>query len=135
MSESRFTKKAGSEGGDGSLVFVKPADLARAGFNGVIAEGTFLQSMPNQFDDSKEDFKIQVDVEIELEGKDNNGNTYLTKVNAGDTLVINGAGNLNYLMKSVGPGNLCQINYFGKKEIAKGPHKGKLSHSFEVMYE
>jgi len=135
MSEGRFNKKAGSEGGDGNLIFVKPSDLARAGFSGVVAEGKFLQAIPNQFDDTKQDFKIEADVAIELEGKDGNGNTYLTKVSAGDTLVINGAGNLNYLMKSVGPGNLCQINYFGKKEIAKGPHKGKLAHSFEVMYE
>jgi len=135
MSEGRFNKKAEQEGGDGSLIFVKPADLARAGFNGVVAEGKFLTATPNQFDDSKEDFKIEADVELELEGKDNEGNNYIINVGPGDTLIINGAGNLNYLMKSVGPGDLCQINYFGKKEIAKGQHKGKLAHSFEVMYE
>lgn len=136
MSE-RFSKKAGSNvtTGEGSLVFVKPADLARAGFSGVVAEGEFLEALPNRFDENKHDFKIKVDVPLSLNGVDNQGNKYSQEVVEGDTLIVNGAGNLNYLMTSISPGNLCQISYFGKKEIEKGKMKGTLAHTFEVRYE
>ena len=131
---SKFSKKAG-EGLDNNLVFVKPADLARAGFTGVVAEGQFVESLPNRFDETKHDFKIIADVNLKVEGKTNDGEPYSKEIKAGDTLIVNGAGNLNYLMKSVGPGELCQINYFGKKEITKGERKGTLAHTFEVMFE
>jgi hypothetical protein len=130
---SRFTEKVGTRSGDGDLVFVKPSDLARAGFNGVIAEGKFVEALPNQFDEAKNDFKIEADVELEIEGVDKNGDKYVKKIKEGDTLVVNAAGNLGYLMKSLSPGELCQISYFGKKPIAKGKLKGTMTHTFEVM--
>ena len=127
---SRFTKKAGGESSEGNLIFVKPA-----GFTGIIAEGQLVGTLPNRFDESRDDFKILADAKIELEGVDSKGAKYVLEVAEGDTLVVNGAGNLNHLMKSVGTGNLCQISYFGKKEISKGDKKGMLAHTFEVMYE
>jgi len=135
---SRFTKKAGGSGNGeegGALVFVKPADLARAEFTGIVAEGTFLEAVPNNYDETRDDFKILADVAFTLKGIDKDGDLYTKDVAKGDTLVINGAGNLNYLMKSVSPGKLCQINYNGKTEIEKGKFQGKLAHNFEVMYE
>lgn len=135
---SRFSKKAGGRvgGGEGgNLIFVKPADLARAEFTGVVAEGELVGSFPNNFDETRDDFKILADVDLKIEGVDGKGDRYVREINKGDTLVINGAGNLNYLMKSIGPGELCQISYFGKKEIEKGKMKGMLAHTFEVMYE
>lgn len=130
---SRFTEKVGGGSGEGSLVFVKPADLSRAGFTGVIAEGTFLEALPNRFSEDTFDFKLKVDVDLEVEGKNKDGAAYKTAIGAGDTLIVNGAGNLNYLMKNIAPGELCQITYLGKKEIAKGDRKGTLAHTFEVM--
>ena len=132
---SKFTKKAGVESSEGNLVFVRPTDLARAGFTGVVAEGELAGMTPNRYDENKQDFKIVADTEFKVEGVDKEGKKYIKEVNAGDTLIINAAGNLEYLMKSVGIGNLCQISYFGKKEITKGNYKGTLAHTFEVMYE
>lgn len=133
---SRFKNKAGNSenSGEGRLIFIRPADLARAGFSGVVAEGRFEEAMQNKFDESKEDFKIVADVKILVKGEDKNGNTYEEDINPGDTVVVNGAGNLNYFMREVSPGDLCQINYLGKLEIKKGERKGTLAHNFEVYY-
>lgn len=134
---SRFNKKAGgsSESSEGGrLVFVRPSDLARANFTGVVAEGTFDEAITNQFNEEKDDFKIVADTSFIIKGEDSKGEKYETEVSKGDTVVVNGAGNLGYLMKEVSPGTLCQISYQGKNEIKKGPRKGTLAHSFEVLY-
>lgn len=130
MSE-RFTKKVG----DSSLIFVKPADLSRAGYTGVVAQGEFVEALPNKFDESKNDFKFVSEIEYEINGMDSNGKSYTTTINEGDTLIINAAGNLNYYMKQISPGNLCQILYKGKNEIEKGERKGMLAHNFDVFAE
>lgn len=129
---SRFSKSAGGSGG--GLKFIKPADLARAEFKGIVAEGEFLEALPNQFDDRKNDFKIKVDTLIKVKGVDKEGNSYEESVAEGDTVIVNGAGNLNYLMKKVAPGELCQIEYLGKNEIESGKHKGTLAHTFKLAY-
>lgn len=129
----RFKKKV--SGGDGSVVFVKPADLARAGFTGVVAEGLFVGTLPNSFNEEVNDFKIEADVDFSIKGIDKDGQEYSRKISSGDVLILNGAGNLGYLMQSVGPGELVQISYLGKQEIEKGKMKGKLAHNFEVMTE
>ena len=130
---SRFKNKAGNSE-EGSLVFVKPADLARAEFTGVVAEGEFAEALPNRFDEDKHDFKIIADTSLKFSGVDKDGTKYTKEVNPGDTLVVNGAGNLNFLMRKVSPGELCQIVYEGKREIARGQRKGTLAHTFEVAY-
>ncbi len=134
---SKFTKKAGGSAaeGEGRLIFVRPADLFRAGFTGVVAEGTFAGASPNQFDDGKDDFKIIADQELVIKGEDKNGKKYEEVISPGDSLIVNGAGNLNYLMREVNPGSLCQISYSGKNTIQKGPRKGSQAHTFEVLYE
>lgn len=133
---SRFTNRAGGSDSEGnSLTFIRPADLGRAEFRGVIAEGVFVGSLQNPRDEDKLDFKIEADTDLEIRGVDREGNEILTSVKSGDTLVVNGAGNLGYLMKEVSPGTLCQINYLGKQPIKKGPRKGTEAHTFEVMYE
>ena len=138
---SRFKNKVGalsgsSSGGssEGALVFVKPADLDRAEFNGVVAEGEFVEAIPNRFDDNKNDFKILADVQFSVTGKDRDGKPYTKLVEPGDTVIVNGAGNLGYGMREVSPGDLCRIIYRGKNEISKGPRKGTLAHSFEVEW-
>jgi hypothetical protein len=135
MSE-KFTKKAGAGAGEGGgLFFVKPADLSRAEFEGIVAEGEFVEALPNQFNDNISDFKIVLDTPLKVMGVDKDGDRYEKELATGDTVVVNGAGNLNYLMKEVSPGSLCQIAYNGKIEITKGNFKGKEAHNFNVQYE
>lgn len=135
MSE-KFSRKSGGETSEGSnLVFVKPADLSRAGFSGVVAEGEFVETLPNRFDETRHDFKIVADTPLKIEGVDKDGQKYVKEVNVGDIIIVNGAGNLNYHMKPVSLGELCQITYNGKAEIAKGKMKGTLAHTFQVAYE
>lgn len=129
----RFKNKAG--GGEGSIVFIRPADLARAGFTGVVAEGELSETLENRFDESKNDFKLIADASFLVKGETKEGNKYEKNVNPGDTVIVNSAGNLQYLMKEVNLGGLCQISYLGKQEIANGPRKGTLAHTFEVAYE
>ncbi len=131
---SKFNKKAGGTSEDGKLVFVRPADLARANFKGVIAEGIFVEATRNIFNEEKDDFKITADTSFLISGQSSSGEKYETEVNKGDTIIVNGAGNLNYLMREVSPGTLCQVSYVGKTEIKKGQRQGTMAHSFEVLY-
>lgn len=131
---SRFKNQAGGESGENALVFIRPADLARAEFTGVVAEGEFCEVLPNRYEETKNDFKILADVAFTVKGMDKDGVEYTKEVNPGDTVVINNAGNLGYLMSKVTIGELCQVSYAGKKEIAKGPRKGTLAHTFGVAY-
>ena len=131
MSE-RFPNKAG--GGGNSTVFIRPADLARAGFTGVVAEGEFVEALPNRFEEDKNDYKIIADAEFVVKGEDKDGKKYEKAVKPGDTLIVNTGGNLGWLMKEVSPGFLCQIVYEGKQEIASGQRKGTLAHTFKVGY-
>jgi hypothetical protein len=129
---NRFKHKSGST--DQSIVFVKPADLSRANFTGILVEGEFVESLPNQYDDSKLDFKIIADTKTKIVGVDKDEDRYEREIGEGTTVVVNGAGNLNFVMKNVGPGDLCQIAYNGKVVIQGGPRKGKEAHNFEVAY-
>ena len=97
----------------GSITFIRPSRLAEEGKSGIILEGTFVESLPNQFDNEKLDYKFT----------DEKGNI----------VVLNGAGNLTYKMKLVNAGDFVQISYNGKKEIKSGKMKGIKAHNFEVL--
>jgi len=112
MTAKREFKRPGGESGAG-IEFVRPSKLAEDDFKGVILEGTFLETLPNHYDETKLDFKFEKE--------------------DGTTIVINGAGNLGFRMKSVSPGDFCQVSYDGKKEITKGKMKGKEAHNFDVL--
>ena len=97
----------------GSITFIRPSKLAEESRTGVILEGTFVESLPNQFDSNKLDYKFTDET--------------------GGLIVLNGAGNLGFKMKNVNAGDFVQISYNGKKEIAKGKMKGTMAHNFEVL--
>ena len=97
----------------GSITFIRPAKLAEEGKTGIILEGTYVESLPNQFNDQKSDYKFT----------DENGGM----------VVLNGAGNLGFKMKNVNAGDFVQISYNGKKEIKSGKMKGIKAHNFEVL--
>lgn len=111
MSEEREWKKVGVE--SGNLTFIRPSKLTEEDVDSVLVEGTFIESMPNHYDNSRDDFK--------LEKED------------GSAVVINGAGNLGYRMKLVSPGDYIQIIYRGKQEITSGKMKGREAHTFDIM--
>ena len=60
----------------GSITFIRPAKLAEENKTGIILEGTYVESLPNQFNDQKSDYKFT----------DEKGNM----------VVLNGAGNLGF---------------------------------------
>jgi len=97
----------------GSINFIRPAKLAEENKTGVILEGTFVESLPNQFNDQKSDYKFTDE--------------------KGGMTVLNGAGNLGFKMKNINAGDFVQISYNGKKEITKGKMKGVMAHNFEVL--
>lgn len=107
--EKVWKKPEGSE----TINFIRPSKLTDDDVNKVLVEGVFIETLPNHYDSTKVDFKIEKE--------------------DGSIAVINGAGNLNYRMKSISPGDLVQITYCGKQEIAQGKFKGRLSHNFEVL--
>lgn len=111
MSENREFKPVNKA--EGGLEFIRPAELAKEGVTGVILEGEFQGTIPNHFDESKNDFKFRTD-----EGK---------------TVIINHTGSLAYQLKEVEPGSIVQIEYKGKEALKSGKMKGKLAHQFGVL--
>lgn len=109
MSEPTY-KKVEVQGG---LTFIRPSQLAEEGTTGVIVEGKYIESLPNNFDEKKSDYKI-----LTLDG---------------ETVIINGCGSLDNQMKVVAPGTLVQIEYNGKGILEKGKMKGKPFHDFTVL--
>ena len=97
----------------GSITFIRPSKLAEENRTGVIVEGTYVESIPNQFDDKKSDYKFTDE--------------------KGSMIIINGAGNLGFKMKNINAGDFVQISYNGKKEIKSGKMKGIKDHNFEVL--
>lgn len=97
------------------LRFIRPSELAANGVTGEILEGVYLSSQPNQMDDAKLDYKFETA--------------------SGETVILNGAGNLGRQMEAVTVGTLVRINYNGKQLIQSGPRKGKEAHNFLVLVE
>tara|TARA_R110000824_G_scaffold17339_5_gene70569 strand:+ start:4975 stop:5328 length:354 start_codon:yes stop_codon:yes gene_type:complete len=97
----------------GSITFIRPALLAKEERTGIVVEGTYVESLPNQFDDKKSDYKFTDE--------------------KGGVTILNGAGNLGFKMKNVNAGDFVQISYNGKKEIKSGKMKGTMAHNFEVL--
>jgi len=96
----------------GGITFVRPKELAENGTTGVVAEGIFEGTVPNNFDETKSDFKVR---------KDN-----------GDLIILNSAGSLASQLAKVAPGSYVRITYAGMKPMLKGKMKGKSAHSFIV---
>jgi len=97
----------------GSITFIRPSKLAEEKKTGIVLEGTYVESLPNQFNKDKLDYKFTDE--------------------KGGMIVLNGAGNLGFKMKNVNAGDFVQISYNGKKEISKGKMKGTMAHNFEVL--
>lgn len=97
----------------GDIEFVRPSELAKQGFEGVVLEGTFVEATANRLNEHQNDFKFEKE--------------------DGSVVVVNGAGNLKYRMKDVSPGDFCRVSYLGMQEISEGKLKGKSAHNFEVL--
>lgn len=95
--------------GAGNVQFISAGKLEGPG---LVLEGTFIEALPNAFDQNKRDYKFETE-----EGK---------------IVVLNGTGQLAHRMKLVKEGDLVQIEYLGKQKISKGVMKGKEAHNFDV---
>ena len=107
MTEKNFTLPEGRE--ESAITFVRASKLDQ----GVVLEGTFLESIPNQLNSDRSDYKFELE--------------------DGSISVVNGAGNLGYKMKFIDIGDYVQLMYNGKQVISKGDYKGKEAHNFEVL--
>ena len=89
----------------GNIEFIRPSKLEKPG---VLLEATFVEALPNAFDNGKLDYKF---------------------------IILNGAGNLGYQMERVNAGDFVQISYEGKNKIEKGKMEGRMAHSFKVRID
>ena len=115
MSAEKQFQSVLSDGAGGNITYIRPKELSDNGTTGVVAEGIFQGTLPNRFDDSKSDFK--------LEGED------------GAITILNHAGSLANQLKNVSPGSYVRINYKGKQPMKSGTMAGKLAHAFLVEVE
>ncbi len=106
-------KEINNEAPKGNLSFVRPAQLAKDGVTGVVAQGIYEGTLENKFDAGKPDFKVRDD--------------------AGNLIILNSAGSLAKQLNRVAVGSYVQIIYKGKTEMTQGKMAGKQSHSFVVL--
>lgn len=85
--------------------------IAELGAGDLIVQGTLEGISPNSLS-KKDDYKIR--------GAN------------GDLTIVNGGGNLNFLMSKVSVGQLVRISYAGTEKITSGDYKGKLANKFTV---
>ena len=96
----------------GNIEFIRPSKLEKPG---ILLEATFVESLPNAFDNNKSDYKFSGD--------------------KGKTIILNGAGNLGYQMERVNAGDFVQVTYQGKKKIENGKMEGRMAHNFKVLVD
>lgn len=113
--EAGKLKFKSADAGSDTLSFVS---LNKLNEGDIAVTGEYLGVIANPMT-KKDDFKF--------EEVDANGNK------TGRTVIINGAGNLGYRMKSISLGELVQVVYNGKQAMTKGPFKGTMSHQVDVL--
>lgn len=117
MSNATFTPVLGGasseQANQGKLNIVRPSELAKSEFTGLVVEGIYEGSVANKFDETKLDYKVRSE--------------------NGDLTIINETGSLRRQMNEVSIGTLIQIEYQGKVKITKGALAGKSAHRFTVL--
>jgi hypothetical protein len=102
----------GSSEARGSIIRIKPKELAESGTLGEIFVGRYEGTLPNSMNPDSPDYKFR-------------GNA--------DTLyILNSCGSIKKGMASVVEGDLVRVSYKGQNKMTKGPAKGKLAHLFQI---
>jgi hypothetical protein len=94
---------------------------------GDVVLGKFLGSFPNQFDESKPNYSIEV---LESFLKDKKAQKEITE---GTILALNHTGMLHKALSNMEIGKIIQVTYNGSNTMEKGKFKGKSAHTMEVM--
>lgn len=95
-------------GKEGNVSFVRFNKLEADGTTGVVAEGIYEGTVPNNFDEGKVDYKVRAE--------------------NGDLTILNTVGSLKTQMEKIEPGAYVRISYLGKAAMKGGKFAGKLSH-------
>ena len=101
-----------TDGENTEISYVRPAQLAKDGTTGNVAEGVYEGTIPDRYDESKNNFKI--------------------RANDGSLIIVNNSGSLNSQMARVEVGSYVILEYLGQDKMSSGPMKGKLAHRFLV---
>lgn len=99
MSTEQKWVEAGNSG-EGNVTFFNPRQLAEQGFTGMLVEGVF----EGYSEEEKQDAK----------GRKFTSKSYKFVDSEEKPVVINAFGKLNYLMKDIPKGTVCQVYYLGK---------------------
>jgi hypothetical protein len=100
-------------GTGGNIKFIRPKELAAGGVTGVVAEGIYEGTIPNNFDNTREDYKV--------------------RQNDGTLIILNSTGSLRNQLSQVAAGSYVRVNYKGMEKMKSGRMAGKEAHSFEVL--
>lgn len=103
-------KDLGPKENQGALNFIRPSKLTEADNNKVVAAGIYEGPTPNNFDDTKSDYKVRAE--------------------NGDLTILNSCASLAKQFERVTTGSYVEVTYLGKKAIKDGKYKGKEAHSF-----
>lgn len=107
-----FKPVLGGGEGDGNITYIRAKELSENGTIGVVAEGIYEGTTPNNFDDSKNDYKV--------------------KLGDGKLAILNSTGSLRNQLEKVATGSYVRVSYKGMEAIKKGKMAGKSAHSFLV---
>lgn len=93
-------------------------------------EAKYLGMHLSKFDKPNHELEMIADGLIE---KATPQGTMQIQLRAGEKVVVNGSGDLNFKMKNVLIGSSVKISYLGKKILEKGKFAGKESHCVSVL--
>ena len=112
MSAEKVFKPVLGGSTDGNITYIRAKELAEAGTTGVVAEGIYEGTLPNNFDESKSDYKV--------------------RLSDGTLAVLNSTGSLANQLGKVATGSYVRVNYNGMDAIKSGRMAGKKAHNFIV---
>lgn len=110
--EKTFKPVLSGSGDGGNITYIRAKELAETGKTGVVAEGIYEGTQPNNFDDTKNDYKVRLE--------------------DGTLAILNRTGSLDNQLRQVAAGTYVRINYNGMETIKSGRMQGKSAHSFIV---
>jgi hypothetical protein len=112
MSDKKFKAVLDTDGKGGNIKYIRPSLLAAEGITGVVAEGIYEGTVPNNFDKNKNDYRILAA--------------------DGSLTILNSTGSLANQLARVSTGSFVRVTYNGMEKIKKGNMAGKKAHAFLV---
>lgn len=111
-----------------TIAFQNPSNWIKAKADGVMVQGIFEgMTEPDQYQKCNFAFLATADgISYDKEGNEKS-------FKAGDKVIVNTSSNIKSKLSEVEAGTEVIVVYEGQNKLTKGPYKGKLAHTYNVL--